>query len=47
MRWHEVLLTALIAIVSVVLFVYLFADYLPNVPVVSAAAHKLGGGAAA
>lgn len=45
MKWHEVFWTAVIAIIAVILFVYLFADYLPNVPVVSAAAQKLGGGA--
>ena len=45
MKWHEIALIALVSVVSVVAFVYVFADYLPNVPVVSAAAHRLGGGA--
>lgn len=42
MKWHHVLLTAVIAIVAVVAFVYIFAPL--NVPVVSVAAKRLGGG---
>ncbi len=45
MKWHEIALIALVSIVAVVAFVYVFGEYLPNVPLLSPAAHRLGGGA--